>query len=175
MVRWIDSEQLGLGRPACGCDGGRTLRDAQVAEDGAHDPGTGEEGEDAHLAMAGGTAQRVDLVDASKQLRPATTRATAFGRVMARGVGCGGVQCGLGAGVGCVRGVPPVAGRLSSPPGVWSEDAVIAMPVDARRWNQTREAIEELEGADPDRGTPVLRGPGQLIDQACVGRAQRHP
>jgi len=40
------------------------LRDTQVPEDRAHDAGIGPKGEDAHLAVTGGTSQRVHLVDA---------------------------------------------------------------------------------------------------------------
>jgi ribosomal protein L13E len=40
------------------------------------------------------------------------------------------------------------------------EDAVIAVAVDARRRNQARETVEELEGADADRRASVVSGPG---------------
>ena len=146
------------------------LGDEQVPEDGPDDAGVGEEGEAARLTVAGRAPERVHLVDPREQLGPATSR-TAVGRVVARAVG------------GPVRRVAPssrliftpVAGGLSSPPGVRREDSMVAMPVDARRWNQACEPIDQLEWAEADPGASVVRGTGQLIDQTGVRGTQLYP
>jgi len=52
-----------------------------VLEDGPHDTRVGEEGEDAHLTVAGGAAQGEDLVDAGDELSPSASR-DAIGRVI---------------------------------------------------------------------------------------------
>jgi len=45
--------------------------EVEVLEDLADDGGISEEGDDAHLPMARGTAERVDLVDPGEELSPA--------------------------------------------------------------------------------------------------------
>ena len=64
----IDGDQLGLRRTSGGGDRRRMFGDAQVPKNRAHDRRVGEKGEDAHLAMTGGTAQRVHFVGARKEL-----------------------------------------------------------------------------------------------------------
>ena len=152
----IAGEELGLRRAPGRSDRGRMLGNAQVLEDGPHDTRVGEEGEDAHLTVAGGAAQRVDLVDAGEELGPAAARAS-VGAVGAC-VGYGAVDVGRGAWVGLVDFVTPVARHVPSPLRVRGEDAVIPMPVDARRGYQARESVEQLKGADTDDGAAVVRG-----------------
>jgi len=149
------------------------LGDEQMPEDGPDDAGVGKERADAHLTVAGRAPERVHLVDPREQLGPPASGAP-VGCVVADGAG------GTGAPVGrvaprflCV--FPPVAGGLSSPPGVRREDSMVAMPVDARRWNQACEPIDQLEWAEADPGASVVRGTGQLIDQTGVRGTQRDP
>lgn len=49
-------------------------------------PGVGEEGEDAHLPLAGRAPERVYLLDSRKQLRP-TTSGAVVRRMLARAAG----------------------------------------------------------------------------------------
>ncbi len=137
----VDREQLGLRRAPCRTDRGRVLRDTQVSQDGPDDDGVGEEGEDAHLTVAGGATEGVHLVDPREQLCPPTSGA-AVGCVAAGGAGV------VGGPVGWVapKVLTPVAGGLSAPRNVRAEDAVVAVPVDAGRWNQAREPIRAAQG-----------------------------
>jgi len=123
-----------------------------MPEDGPDHRGLGEEGEDPHLTVAGWAPEGVHLVDPRKELRPATTGA-AVGCVVAPVLPSGGL---LPASSASSR----PAGGLSSPPGVRRKDAMVAMPVDARRWNQANEPIDQLEGAKADPGASVVCGAG---------------
>lgn len=144
-----------------------------MSEDGPDDRGLGEEGEDPHLAVAGWAPEGVHLVEPRKELRPATTGA-AVGCVVAGGAGGAGAPVGrVAPSVLCV--FTPVAGGLSSPPGVSREDAMVAMPVDARRWNQACEPIDQLEGANADPGASGVCGTGQIVGQTGVRGTQRDP
>jgi len=150
--QWVDHRKLGLRRIPSRAHRRGVLRDAQVPEDRAHDAGVGQNGEDAHLTVAGGTPWRIHLVDAGEQLRPATARA-AVAPVAAQGderVGSHSLVRFGATSVG-VRVLTPVAGGLSSPRRVRGGDAVIAVPVDTRRRNQACETVEQLERTGPDQ------------------------
>ncbi len=132
------------GGASCGRDGGRMLGDVPVLEDGPHGAGVGEEGEDAHLPVAAGTPERVDLVDPGEELGPATVRA-GVGLVAAGGTGDAGGPVGLWVAPSGIRPLTPVAGGLCSPPGVGGEDSVLAVPVDARRRDQARQTVAAID------------------------------
>jgi len=66
---WVDREQFGVWRGPGRTDRGRMLWDPQVSQDGADDAGGGEEGEDAHLPVAGRAPEGMHLVDAGEELR----------------------------------------------------------------------------------------------------------
>ena len=151
-------EELGLRRAPGRSDWGRMLGNAQVSEDGPHDTRVGEEGEDAHLTVAGGAAQRVDLVDAGEELGPAAARAS-VGAVGAR-VGYGAVDVGRGAWVGLVDFVTPVARHVPSPLRVRGEDAVIPMPVDARRGIRRASRSSNSRGLTRTTARPSCAGRG---------------
>ena len=130
--RRIDGEELGLRWAPGRSDRAWMLQDTEMPEDGAHDVRVSEGGEDAHLAVAGGAAQGVDLVDAGEELSPAASGAS-VGRVWAVAAGCRGSR---GARVEVVHPVAPVARRLPAPLLVGAEVAVVAVAVHTRRRNQ---------------------------------------
>ncbi len=66
----IDGEELALGRPSSRCEGRWMFGEVEVPEDPADDGWVGEEGDDAHLPMAGRAPQRVDLIDAGQETGP---------------------------------------------------------------------------------------------------------
>jgi len=85
-------------------------------------PGGGEiedAGEDLHLGAAEGAEQRIDLVDAANQLRPAQPRASGELVVILAARGRRGVsrQCGL-APLAAGRCSAWIASGLKAPPGV---------------------------------------------------------
>jgi hypothetical protein len=122
----------------------------EVAEDGAHGFGVGEEGEDAHVRSAVGAAEGEDLVDTGEEAGPA---------------GAGGVVGEGGDGVlleVCDWLVTRSSGRVifwfgpvgvvategddpAPEPCVGSEDAMVAVAVDPGRRDQAREGFEKLE------------------------------
>lgn len=59
------------------------LRDSQVAQNRPNDGGVGEEGEDPHGPVAGGTLEGIDFVDAGEELSPAPAGAAAPFEVVA--------------------------------------------------------------------------------------------
>ena len=134
-----------------------------MPEDGPDDAGVGEESEDAHLTVTGRARQRVHLVDAGEQLSPPASGA-AVGRVVAREAG-GPVRR---VAPSVVHVLPPVAGGLAAPRCIGGKHAVVAVSVDARRWNQACEPVEELEGAEADAGASVVCRSGQFVDQTGV-------
>jgi hypothetical protein len=123
------------------------LRDTQVPEDEPNDARVGEEGKDSHVTVAGRAPEGVHLVDPRRQLSPATAGA-AVRRVAAGGAGDAGGPVGWVA----PSVLTPMAGRLSSPPGVGRKDAVVAVSGDARMWNKACEPIDQLERARPCAG-----------------------
>ena len=60
-----------LGRAACGREGWRGGRQAEVCEDGVDGLGGGDEGEDTHVGAAVGAGEGKDLVDAGEEAGPA--------------------------------------------------------------------------------------------------------
>jgi hypothetical protein len=50
---------------------------------------------------------------------------------------------------------------------------VVAVPVDARRWYEAGQAVEELEGSEAKRLATVQIGLGEPIDQAGLRRGER--
>jgi len=52
---------------------------------------------------------------------------------------------------------------------------MVAVSVNARRWNQACEPVEELEGAEADVCASVMCGAGQPVDQTGVRRTERYP
>ena len=153
------------------------LRDAQVPEDGADDGGVDEKGEDPHGAVAGGTAQRVDLVDAGQELRPAPAGAAATIEVVAPSNGGLLSRVGIESRLGLIHGVRPLLAseprRFSAPSGVRCEDAVIAVPMHARRRDQSGEPLQQFDRRELDRGTAGAIGARKGVDQAGIGRCQR--
>jgi len=154
---WIDGHQLGLRRAPGRADRWRMLRDAQVPEDRAHDPGIGQEREDAHVAMAARTPQRVHLVDACEQVRPATARAP-MGSVTA----CGAERVGAPIELGAARSfvLTPVARRLPPPFGVRGEDPVVAVAADSGRGDEACESVEQFQGLTRIALRPSCAGRG---------------
>jgi hypothetical protein len=73
-----------LGRAACGGEGRRGGRQAEVAEDGVDGLGSGDESENAHLGAAAGAEQWEDLVDAGEEAGPAGAGGGALRRVWRR-------------------------------------------------------------------------------------------
>jgi len=63
--------------------------------------------------------------------------------------------------------------RFSAPSGVRCEDAVIAVPMHARRGDQSGEPLQQLDRRELDRGAAGSIGTRQGVDQAGIGRCQR--
>jgi hypothetical protein len=131
-----------LGRIPCGRESWRSVRELEVAEDGARGPWVGEKGEDAHGGAAVGAAEGEDLVDAGEEAGPAGTGGGAGERpsgivVAVRGrLGAGSfgrTSLGLG-GVGLVAAEGNDPGPEAC---VGSENAVITVAVDAGWGDQT--------------------------------------
>jgi hypothetical protein len=132
---------------------GRMLRDTQVPEDGPDDSGSVRK---ARIRISPLRAGHLRGFDPRKQVGPATSGA-AVGSARAGAARGRAGSAGGGPGNEPVHSVTPVAGRLSPPPGVGREAAMVAKPADARRWNQTCTPIDQLEGADADPDASVVR------------------
>ena len=154
----------GLGRIPCGRESWRGVGKLQVAENGAGGPGIGEEGEDAHGGAALGAAEGEDLIDAGQKLGPAGAGGGAY-------EGGGGVVVNVGRRL-LVRDigglyVQPHAFEgydVGTEPRVGSQDAVVAVSVDARRRDQAREGVQEFERREGEEGAAVRGGTGRLVD-----------
>ena len=102
--------------------------------------------------MAGEAAQGVDLVDEGEELSsPASGDAigpvrtgTVRGREPRLGVSLVG------------RVLTPVSGRFPAPLRVRNDNAVVAVPVDARRRNQMCKPVKQSEGTDEDQSASVV-------------------
>lgn len=168
----IDGKQLRLGRPARGCDRRRMLRDAQVPKHRADDGGVGQKCQDAHLTVAGGAAQRVDLIDASQQLCPAPPRSAVAVPVGARR----GVRFGGGQRIRPAQRVgpalPPVPDHLPPPARIRREDAVIPVAMHPGWRDQTGQALEQRRGSETDRGAAVPGDARKVVVQPRVRRGE---
>lgn len=64
-------------------------------------------------------------------------------------------------------------------PGVGGQNPVVAVPVDAGRWNQSGERFEEFEGREGEEGAAVGRGTGRPVDHptdaGVIGPGSRIP
>ncbi len=123
---------------------------SEVAEDAGHGEGIGQEGEDAHLATAVGADEREDLVDSSEKPGP-TGAGGAPGRGRRVGVGSSGQSWG-------VRDDSAQGSDTFAQTGVGSEDAMVAVPVDAGRWDQPGQRGQEVERREDEQRAPVGRG-----------------
>ena len=62
--------KFGLRRAASGGHPGRLMRQVEMEEDAIHGGGEGDEGDDPHLAFAGGAQEWEHLIDAGQKLGP---------------------------------------------------------------------------------------------------------
>ena len=74
-IREIEGRRLievefDLWRAPSGGQPGRLMRQVEMEEDALHGGGKGDEGDDPHLAAAGGTQEREHLVDPGQELCP---------------------------------------------------------------------------------------------------------
>jgi hypothetical protein len=131
-----------------------------VGEDGVRGFCGGDEGEDSRVGAAVGTGEGEYLIYAGKEASPAGAGGGAL-----RGVRqVGGI--GVSGGAGIVRLAACQAERAGGRRGVVAsevdhplaqararcEDAVVAVAVDAWRWDQAAECGEELEGREGEDG-----------------------
>jgi hypothetical protein len=143
-----------LRRSASGGAGRRSSWQAEVCEDGVDGFCGGDEGEDAHVASAVGAGEGEDLVDAGEEPSPAGAGGGAVGGVRQVGgvsvFGSGGIaRLAVGAAVCAAGRCGVVAAEADHPLAqarVRCEDAVVAVAVDAGRWDQAAECGEKLEG-----------------------------
>ena len=54
--------------------------------------------------------------------------------------------------------------------GVGRQHAVVAVAVEARRWDKPGKALEELERRENDLGAPVGGGARESVEEPGVGR-----
>jgi hypothetical protein len=139
-----------LRRSARGGEGRRGGGQAEVLEDGVRGFCGGDEGEDAHVGAAAGAGEGEDLVDAGEEASPAGAGGGALWGVRQVGVcrgraGPGRQLIGCGAGH-LTRHFGVVAAEIDdllAQARVRCEDAVVAVAVDAGRWDQAAECGRE--------------------------------
>lgn len=120
-------EEIALRWPAGRGEGRGFVGEIEVEEDGGDDGRIGEEGEDPHLAGAGGTEQRQLVVDAREQDGPADSER---GGALTRRLGGNGRGGGIAFGR---RRLGPAEDHDVGPePGIGSQHAVVAMAMDPR-------------------------------------------
>ena len=142
---------------------GRCVRELEVVQDGDDDGRIGDEGDDPHEATTGGAEQRQHLVDASQKDGPPNTSGVGgtrrFGIERERWSWArtrwarelGGVCFGYG---------PADARDCGTEFGVRSQDAVVAVAMDARGRYEASEPPEKLNRREHELGTAVGCGPG---------------
>ncbi len=134
-----------------------------MEEDGGDDGRIGEEGEDPHLAAAGGTEQRQHVVDASEQDGPADSgRGGALTRRLGGNGRGGGIPFGR-------RRLGPAEGHDVGPePGIGSQHTVVAMAMDPRGRDELGESLEELERGEQQLGAAVDVGFREPVEEAAL-------
>lgn len=161
-------DEVMLWRSTCGCDVWRRGGQVEVSEDGADGSGVGEEGEDAHGGSASRAAEREDLIDAREESSPTG----ASGEVQI-GIGGTGLIAGRGGGRGRRIGVIGVGvchgDDARAQAGIGREDAVVAMAVDARGWDEAGECGEEFERGQHEQFAAVGRGPRRPVEDPSHG------
>ena len=130
-------------------------REPEVFKNGAAGFACGEDGEDAHAAATGVANQNIDGEHALEQVCP--------GEPTARGgmglIGSGSVHD---------RGAEMVVGR---------EHAMVTSEMTARRWDQGRQAAEEIDRRERELGATIAQGtfegeddpPGWIEGESSVG------
>jgi hypothetical protein len=154
-----------LRRSASGGEGRRGGGQAEVGEDGVDGFCGGDEGEDAHVGAAAGTGEGEDLVDSGEETSPAGAGGGTLRGVRQVGVCRGRAGPGrqvIGCGVGqLTRRFGVVAAGMDhvrAQARFRGEDAVVAVAVDAWRWDEAAERGEKLEGGEGEGGAAVAGG-----------------
>jgi hypothetical protein len=119
--------------------------------------GRGDEGNDAYLAPAQRAAQRQNLVDARQEQRPEDARGRALGGIPSW------QRCGR------ERGCRPRQGSdLRALGRIGRQHAVVAVAVQAWGRDQCGQALDQLQGRQPQLGAPIGLGLGEAIDELVV-------
>ena len=127
-----------------------------MAEDVLDGGALGEERDQPHLALAMGTDEREDLVDACQQCCP---HAHGGGTCAGGGRFLLSVLGRWGDGHDSLDGLIGACGHRGPQPGVGSQHAVVAVAVDAWRRDQQDEPVDQLERIEAEE-TPGVFGRG---------------
>jgi len=152
------------GRPASGRDGRRFERFAEVGENLPDRPRFRDEGDQPDVAAARRALERKLLPHPRHQLGPGNpggvVRAGLLVRIATASRGVLVAPMAAGRGIALLADVADRQSRDGRPQRViGSEDAVIAMPVPPRLWNEIRKPVEELKRRELDDAIgPRLRG-----------------
>ena len=134
-----------------------------MEEEGGDDGRIGEEGEDPHLAAAGGTEQWQHVVDPREQDGPADSgRGGALTRRLGGNGRGGGIPFGR-------RRLGPAEGHDVGPePGIGSQHTVVAVTMNARGRDELGERVEELERPKHQLGAAVDVGFWEPVEEAAL-------
>ena len=115
--------------------------------------GRGDEGDDAHLGVTERAGQREDFIDARQQHGPPIAGGGAVGRIVGR---AGGRRR---------HGHRRQGGDGGAQGGVGGQHAVVAVAVDARRWHQRGNLVDQFERGQHQGAGSVRARLGDVVEQ----------